>query len=71
VQIGNFLGIYLAKGRAAVACVTIDGTSSAVAGCFNITLDAGESEDFDALARHIAAGCAERQLKFSEVCRLA
>ncbi len=66
----NFLGIYINKNTAAVVCLDSQGKSGNVLGCFSVSVEGQEhpgSPGTSGLANLIAHGCAERELKFSEV----
>jgi hypothetical protein len=67
----NYLGIYLSNSDATVVCVGPQGRDGNVLGCFSISLEEQEDRntgaDMRELARLIVEGCAERELKFSEV----
>jgi hypothetical protein len=66
----NFLGIYINKNTAAVVCLDSQGKSGNVLGCFSVSVEGQEhpnSPGTSGLANLIAQGCAERELKFSEV----
>ena len=70
MQPNNYLGIYLAKDHAVAVCLVAGESESTLAGCFSVSLEQGgadEGSSFDALARKIAVGCAEKQWKFSEI----
>jgi hypothetical protein len=66
VQPVNFLGIYLAKDRATVVCLTQQGRERKLAGCFSVSAEQSEQPGNQTLAQRIAAVCAERQIKFAE-----
>ena len=66
MQTGNFLGIYLAKDRATVVCLEVQGRERKLVGCFSVSPEQSEQPAFQALAQRIAAVCAERQIKFTE-----
>lgn len=66
MQTGNFLGIYLAKDRATVVCLDVQGSERKLVGCFSVSPEQSEQPAFQALAQRIAAVCAERQIKFTE-----
>jgi hypothetical protein len=66
VQTGNFLGIYLAKDRATVVCLEVQGSERKLVGCFSVSPEQPEQPVFQSLAQRIAAVCAERQIKFTE-----
>jgi hypothetical protein len=77
----NYLGIYLSKETATVVCLGSQGRDGNVLGCFSVSVEEQEEQNqsstkneaqrsafFGAgLANLIARGCAERELKFSEV----
>ena len=63
----NYLGIYLSKGTATVACLGLEGGGHNVLGCFSVSAEEQEEQKPQELGRLIAEGCAERELKFSEV----
>ena len=66
MQTGNFLGIYLAKDRATVVCLDVQGSERKLVGCFGVLPEQSEQPTFQALAQRIAAVCAERQIKFTD-----
>ncbi len=63
----NYLGIYLSKAAATVVCLNSQGRSYNVLGCFSVSAEGAEEQNPQVLAGLIAQGCAERELKFSEV----
>jgi len=77
----KYLGIYLSKDTATVVCLGSQGRDGNVLGCFSVSVEEREEQKqsstkngaqrsafFGAgLANLIARGCAERELKFSEV----
>ena len=63
----NYLGIYLSKAAATVVCLKSQGRSYNVLGCFSVSAEGAEEQNPQVLAGLIAQGCAERELKFSEV----
>ena len=63
----NYLGIYLSKDAATVVCLGSQGRDGNVLGCFSVSVEEQEEQNQQALANLIARGCAERELKFSEV----
>ena len=63
----NHLGIYLSKGAATVVCLGSQGRDGNVLGCFSVPVEVQEEQNQQMLANLIARGCAERELKFSEV----
>lgn len=62
----NYLGIYLSKGTATVACVSSRGPDSDIVGCFSVSVEEQEQANLHLLASLVARGCAERKLEFSE-----
>ena len=66
MQSNSFLGIYLAKGHATVVCIEGQGKDRRLAGCFGVSAEQADQQTPQVLAQRIAAGCAERQLKFTE-----
>jgi hypothetical protein len=64
----NYLGIYIAKDGATVVC--LGGHGNAVKDCFSVSLDEqrepNTTADMSELARLIAQGCAQRELRFDE-----
>lgn len=62
----NYLGIYLSKDAATVVCLSSEGKSRTVLGCFSVTIEEKDQQNPQELARLIAEGCAKRGLKFSE-----
>jgi hypothetical protein len=67
VEPQNYLGIYLSKGAATVVCLGSQGRGGNVLGCFSVSVEEQEEQNQQMLANLIARGCAERELKFSEV----
>ena len=63
----NYLGIYLSKGTATVVCIGPQGRDHNVLGCFSASASAQTEQKHQELATLIAQGCAERELRFSEV----
>ncbi len=63
----NYLGIYLSKDTATVVCLGSQGRDGNVLGCFSVSVEEQEEQNQQVLANLIARGCAERELKFSEV----
>jgi len=63
----NYLGIYLSKDTATVVCLGSQGRDGKVLGCFSVSVEEQEEQKQQMLANLIARGCAERELKFSEV----
>ncbi len=58
----NYLGIYLSKDAATVVCLG----GKTVSGCFSVTIEEGQQQKPQELARLIAEGLAKRGLNFSE-----
>ncbi len=67
VEPQNYLGIYLSKETATVVCLGSQGRDRNVLGCFSVSVQEQEEPNQQVLARLIAEGCAERELKFSQV----
>jgi len=67
VEQQNYLGIYIARQGATVACLGGGGSGNKLLGCFRVSAEESEQHDWDALARLITEGCTQRELKFSEV----
>jgi len=68
VESRKFLGIYLSRDRATVVCIGSGVGDGQVRGCFSVSAEEQEQQNQQqALADLIAQGCAERELKFSEV----
>jgi len=65
VEPQNYLGIYLSRDAATVACLGSRGRD--VLGCFSVSVEEAEEPNLQVLASLIAQGCAERGLEFSEV----
>ena len=63
----NCLGIYISKDTATVVCLDSQGKNSNVLGCFSVSVEEQGQVNAQALASLIVQGCAERELKFSEV----
>jgi len=63
----NYLGIYLSKDTATVVCLGSQDRDGNVLGCFSVSVEEQEEQNQQVLANLIARGCAERELKFSEV----
>ena len=63
----NYLGIYLSKDTATVVCLAPADNEQRVLGCFSVSAEETEGQNPQMLATLIAQGCAERELKFSEV----
>ncbi|UCE98972.1 MAG: hypothetical protein JSV82_07260 [Planctomycetota bacterium] len=63
----RYLGIYLSKDTATVVCLGSKGKDHDVLACFSVGVEETEKQNPWELAGLIAEGCAERELKFSEV----
>ena len=63
----NYLGIYISRKTATAACLGQHKKDGGALKCFSVSLEQQEQQDMQALAGLIAQGCAERNLKFSEV----
>jgi len=67
VESQNYLGIYISRKTATVACLGPQKKDGDVLKCFSVSVEGQEQTDMNALAGLIAQGCAERELKFSEI----
>ena len=63
----NYLGIYISKNTATVVCPGPQKKDSDALKCFSVSVEGQQQQDMQALAGLIAEGCAERNLKFSEI----
>ena len=63
----NYLGIYLSKDTATVVCLGSQGREHNILGCFSVSVQEQTEQNHQVLATLIAQGCAERELRFSEV----
>jgi len=63
----NHLGIYLSRESATVVCISPQGSDHNVLGCFSVSVSEQTEQKHQELATRIAHGCAERELRFSEV----
>ena len=63
----NYLGIYISKKTATVVCLGPQKKDSSGVKCFSVSVEGQEQQDMQALAGLISQGCAERNLKFSEI----
>ena len=63
----NYLGIYISKKTATVACIGPQKKDKSALKCFSVSVEGQEQQDMQALAGLVAQGCAERNLKFSEI----
>jgi hypothetical protein len=66
LQQSSFLGIYLAKDRATVACFDVQGQDRNLTACFGVSLERAGEPDMRALAGAVATAIIERQIKFTE-----
>jgi len=66
VESQNYLGIYISKNTATVVCLGPQQKEGDVPVCFSVSVE-GQQSDMKDLAGLISQGCAERELKFSEV----
>jgi len=67
VESENYLGIYISKDTATVACVDSGGKAGGIVGCFSVSADGQAEAAPHVLASLISQGCAERDWEFSEV----
>jgi len=67
VESQNYLGIYISRKTATVVCLGPQKKDGGVVKCFSVSVEGQQQEDMHALAGLIAQGCAERELKFSEI----
>jgi len=67
VESQNYLGIYISKKTATVVCPGPQKKDRDALKCFSVSVEGQEQQDMQALAGLIAQGCAERNLKFSEI----
>ncbi len=63
----NHLGIYMSKDTATAVCLDSRGKNGSVLGCFSVCVEEQEQANMQTLASLVAQGCADRELKFSEV----
>jgi len=63
----NYLGIYISLDSATVVCVSPQGRGHNVLGCFSVSASEQTEQKHQELATLVAQGCAERELRFSEV----
>ncbi|MHC4323570.1 MAG: hypothetical protein ACYSUX_04780, partial [Planctomycetota bacterium] len=63
----NCLGIYIGKNTATVVCLGPQKKGSSGIKCFSVSVEEQEQQDMQALVGLIAQGCAERNLKYSEI----
>jgi len=67
VESQNYLGIYISKDTATVVCLDPQDKDRGVLDCFSVSVEEQEQTGMQALAGLIVRGCAERELKFSDV----
>jgi len=67
VESQNYLGIYISKKTAMVVCPGPQKKDWSGLKCFSVSVEGQEQQDMQALAGLIAQGCAERNMKFSEI----
>jgi type II secretory pathway component PulL len=67
VESQNYLGIYISKKTATIVCLGPQKKDGSALKCFSVSVEGQEQQDMQALVGLIAQGCAERNLKFSEV----
>jgi len=67
VESQNYLGIYISRKTATVVCLDPQKKDGGVVKCFSVSVEGQQQEDMHELAGLIAQGCAERELKFSEI----
>ena len=62
----NFLGIYLSKNKATVVCMDSHTQKVELDGCFTVSTEPSDENNFEKLANLIASRCAERNISFEE-----
>jgi hypothetical protein len=67
VESQNYLGIYISRNTATAVCLGPQKKDGNVLKYFSVSVEGQEQTDMHALAGLIAQGCAERELKFSEI----
>jgi hypothetical protein len=67
VESQNYLGIYISKNTATVVCLGPHKKDRDALIYFSVSVEGQEQQDMQALAGLIAQGCAERNMKFSEI----
>jgi hypothetical protein len=67
VEFQNYLGIYISRNTATVVCLGPHKKDRDALKCFSVSVEGQQQQDMQALAGLIAQGCAERNLKFSEI----
>lgn len=63
----NHLGIYISRNKATVVCLGQQKKDGGAVKCFSVSVEGQEQQDMQALAGLIAQGCADKNLKFSEI----
>jgi hypothetical protein len=67
VESQNYLGIFIGRKTATVVCLGQPKKGGSNVKCFSVFIEGQEQQDMQTLAGLIAEGCAERNLKFSEI----
>jgi type II secretory pathway component PulL len=67
VESQNYLGIFIGRKTATVVCLGQAKKDRSDVKCFSVSVERQEQQDMQTLAGLIAEGCAERNLKFSEI----
>ncbi len=67
MEFQNYLGIYISRNTATVVCSNPHKKDRDALKYFSVSVEGQEQQDMQALAGLIAQGCAERNLKFSEI----
>jgi hypothetical protein len=67
VESQNYLGIFIGRKTATVVCLGQPKKDGSNVKCFSVSAEGQEQQDMQTLAGLIAEGCAERNLKFSEI----
>ncbi len=67
MEFQNYLGIYISRNTATVVCLGPHKKDRDALKCFSVSVEGQQQQDMQALAGLIAQGCAERNLKFSEI----
>ncbi len=62
----NYLGIYISRNTATVVCLGPQKKDNSSVKCFSVSIE-GQQQDMQELAGLIAQGCAERNLRYSEI----
>jgi hypothetical protein len=66
VESQNYLGIYISRDKATVACLSLTGRVGKVLGCFSVSVEEREQANIQVLASLIAQGCVQRKWSYSE-----